>query len=181
MGWEIPVSIGTEDFECPIEPLPLVYVADVDFIRFSHPGGGLCLAVDPRLGGTARPTDLTDDSAARFNCPTDIEVPVWESAVYKLTADGRCIEGDYLNPKDGNLPLALGIRGPTVFIPDAPPGRYGIFLAPVCGRYFDAPPCSPKFASNPKLECVPYDFSVAVALSEEACRPLSEQLDDWKR
>lgn len=173
LGWLPALGVGEETFECPIDPLPLTYPADVDFVRFAHQGGSLCVTAATELTGIARPGDEGGDE--RYDCPDGVTRPLWDAPLYELADDG-CVVGNWLNEPDGIFPTAIGLRNAGLFFANLPPGDYALLLAAVCGRYEGAEPCDETFADEARVECVPYSLAVAVVPSQAACDALNEQL-----
>ncbi|MEN0064481.1 MAG: hypothetical protein AAGA48_20200 [Myxococcota bacterium] len=172
LAWEPARPAGSEDFDCPIEPIPLTYPSDVDFFRFNHPGGSVCVTLATPLEGNPQPGgDFAD-----FDCPDGIDVPLWEAPLYSAADDAECPTGNWLNAADDQLPRAIGLKGPGLFFANLPAGDYIGFLAAVCGRFEGAQPCNALFADDPDAECVPYDLAVALVPSQEACDALHDQL-----
>jgi len=176
LGWDPAVGIGESTFDCPIEPLPLTYPGDVDFVRFRHLGGSLCVVVATPLSGEAQPSQSALGGEPRFDCPDGIGRPLWEAPLYRIGDDGQCPSGRWLNADDGELPVALGLRGDTLFFPNVPAGDHALFLAAVCGRYAGAGPCDETFSDDRTAECVPYELAVAVVPGRAACDTLYQDL-----
>ena len=175
LAWSA-VGAGEETFDCPIEPIPLTYTSDIDFVRFSHLGGSLCVTVATALEGEARPSEGDIGGAETFDCPDDIERPLWEAPLYAIGVDGICLEGSWLNADDGSLPLAIGVRSDGLFFGNVGPGEYALFVAAVCGRYRGTEPCDQRVPGDPRPECVPYDLAIAVVPSQAACDALYDDL-----
>jgi len=174
VAWQRAVGVGTEDFGCPgIEPLELTYTGDVDFVRFAHRGGSLCVTVATPLEGVAREAG----GDVGFDCPEDVQRPLWEAPLYAM-GDDECLTGSWLNVPDGRYPTAIGLRDDGLFFPSVPAGDYALFVAPVCGRYAGAEPCDASVADDPSSECVPYDLAISVVPSQAACQRLHDDLKE---
>lgn len=172
LGWEPVVTGGATDFACDIAPLPVTYLGDVDFVRFAHTGGTVCISVATPLA--AVPPEQRDP---RFGCSGGD--PLWDALIYPLVAteeDEACVTGTLQTPSASpERPLALGER-PGLLLPWLAPGEYAVALAPLCGEYALAPPCDGTTSSVNAASCVPYALSAAIVSGQAACDDLHDQL-----
>lgn len=175
LGWEPARLDQTTDFACDIEPLSLDYLGDIDFVRFAHRGGTVCVTVATPLSEV--PSDERDP---RFGCLEG--PPLWDALVYALSDDGDdvCLTGDLLTPALGpQLPRALGEQK-ALLLPWLAAGDYALGLAPLCGAYAEAPTCDGTTSSSTTAaRCVPYALAVAIVPGQAACDALHDQLVTW--
>jgi len=81
LGWARTVSNdgAPERFGCagPLDGLPLSYRGDLDFFRFTHEGGALCLTVVALVDG-----DGHQGGGAAVACQDGLGDPQWEVPLY---------------------------------------------------------------------------------------------------
>ena len=200
VGWLDWAPIGEPEPSCPVDfgcleqPLPERYTGDIDFFRFSHDGGALCVTVATHLEGDGALCDAPD--------------PVWEMPLFPVR-DGTpaapppgceafagpvadaCV-GEWLNDTQGSGSRAYPVVPSSggLFFASLEAGEYSAMIAPVCGVYFTGAPAAPNSTPTgdtaaqaatvpPSQEVaseVPYIFAAAVVPSQKACDELNTQV-----